>query len=594
MRVSRFLRRTAAQTSPGPSRRQKLTIGGAVIVAVMAIAVVPALGILAGSPSNFESNDGDMTVGALGNHDWANVTVIKTPDRFNATNDDSFTPGQKQDTTCPEVSGHKNPGKDDFTDIARYTEVNGAGHTYLYGATIRVAANGSASENIELKQGTGGLCPGTTDLLQRVAGDRLIAIDYAGSGTTAAFNILTWVTSGTCFVGKDPPPCWGADVQTLAANAAEGQVNQNPITAANNPINGRALVAGQFAEFGIDLSAGADPIVPVGSCSPFAQTIWESRASGSSFVSSTKDIVRDDVGFSNCGEIKIVKNTDPRNLDKQFSFTSNLIANPAAGGDCGGIAVGGGFCLNDKNATANSVDAKNLPQGTYTVTEGADPVGFAFDSVSCTPSDHVTIAGKQVSIALAPNDNITCTYVNERQTGAIKITKTSVKTGAPALAGAHFSICVDDSDPCVPAKTGSDDVVTGSDGTVCVDGLPFGTYDVTETQAPDGYKIDTTAPTEVEVDSGASCADAEYGGEETSFADTPLTDVTVHAESQDPGRNGQSHHMHRRADRRHRRLAAAGDRLRGSRDGHGGGPRAGGPTRARSKSTREGGGSRMS
>ena len=429
-------------------------------------------------------------------------------------------------------------GKDDFTDIARYTEVNGANgaHVPLRRDDPRRRQRQREREH-RAQAGHRRPVPGhhrPAPACRRRQADRHRL--RRAAERTAAFNVLTWVTSGACFVGQDhAAPCWGADVQTLAANAAEGQVNQNPITAANNPINGRALVAGQFAEFGIDLSAGADPIVPVGSCSPFAQTIWESRASGSSFVSSTKDIVRDDVGFSNCGEIKIVKNTDPRNLDKQFSFTSNLIANPAAGGDCGGIAVGGGFCLNDKNATANSVDAKNLPQGTYTVTEGADPVGFAFDSVSCTPSDHVTIAGKQVSIALAPNDNITCTYVNERQTGAIKITKTSVKTGAPALAGAHFSICVDDSDPCVPAKTGSDDVVTGSDGTVCVDGLPFGTYDVTETQAPDGYKIDTTAPTEVEVDSGASCADAEYGGEETSFADTPLTDVTVHAESQDPG-----------------------------------------------------------
>jgi hypothetical protein len=535
MRVLRFLRRSAEVSFPGVSRRRKVTIGSAVIVAVMAMAAVPALGILAGSPSNFESSDGNMTVGTVGNHDWANVAAIKTPDAAASNSDDSFSPGQKQDTTCPDISGHKNPNKDDFTDIARYTEVNGAGHTFLYGATIRVAANGSASENIELKHGGGGICPGTTDLLQRVAGDKLIAIDYSGGGASANFHVLTWVTSGACFVGNDPPPCWGATVQDLGASAAEGSANLTAITAANNPINGKALVAGQFAEFGIDLSAGADPIVPVGSCSPFAQTIWESRSSGSSFVSSTKDIVRDDVGFSNCGEIKIVKNTDPRNLDKQFSYTSNLPANAAAGGDCSGIAAGGGFCLNDKNATANAVDATNLPQGTYTVTEGADPVGFAFKSLSCTPSDHVTITGKQVSIALAPNDNITCTYVNERQTGAIKVTKTSVKTGAAPLAGAHFSVCTNNSDPCTPAKTGSGDLVTGSNGTACVDGLPFGTYYVTETAAPSGYARDDTTTSAIEVDNNATCADAQYGGEAKTYADTPLTDVLVKATSQDPG-----------------------------------------------------------
>ncbi len=465
MRVSRFLRRTSAAVSPGGSRRRKLTIGSAVIVAVMATAVVPALGILAGSPSNFESDDGNMTVQGVLNSDWASVTFVKTPDVAGATNDDSFTPGQKQDTTCPEVSGHKNPAKDDFTDVARYTEVGANGHTYLYGATIRVAANGNASENIELKQGTGGLCPGTTDLLQRVAGDRLIAIDYTGGGTGATFSILTWITSGTCFVGKDAAPCWGANVQTLAANAAEGQANQTAIAGANNPINGQALQAGQFAEFGIDLSAGDNPIVPVGSCSPFAQTIWESRASGSSFVSSTKDIVRDDVGFSNCGKITIVKNTNPAGLNQDFDFTSNLPDNAGAGGTCDGIAQDGGFCLND--ATDDSVSATNVPAGEYTVTEAADPTGFAFASVSCDDDD-VVIDDRTVTIELEPNDDITCTYVNDQQTGAIQVTKTSIKTtatGNPPLEGAHFSFCTNDGpytaqNPCTPAASGSDDVTT--------------------------------------------------------------------------------------------------------------------------------------
>lgn len=504
----------------------------------MAAAVVPALGVLSGSPSNFESDDGNMVVTTFGNSDWKTVPFVKTPDVFNSTSDDSFTPGQKQDTTCPDITGHKNPAKDDFTDVARYTEVSGAGHTFLYGATIRYAANGNASENIELKQGGAGLCPGTTDLLQRVAGDRLIAIDYTGGGTSAAFHILTWITSGTCFVSNDPAPCWGANVQTLAANAAEGEANQSAIAVADNPINGKALAIGQFAEFGIDLSAGTDPIVPVGSCSPFAQTIWESRASGSSFVSSTKDIVRDDLAFSNCGEIKIVKNTNPRGLDQDFGYTSTL-PTLASGGNCSGIDASGNFCLNDKSNTTNFIDAKNLPQGTYTITEGTDPTGFEFGSLSCTGGTTQT-NGKTVTVTLAPNDVVVCTYVNNQQTGAIQVTKNSIKGASTPLTGAHFSVCTNNgpynaNNPCTPAASGSGDLVTGSDGKACVDGLALGDYYVTETAAPSGYAKDDTSTSKVTVNNSAKCGDATYGGEAKTYTDTPLTDVTVHAESQVAG-----------------------------------------------------------
>lgn len=508
----------------------------------MASAVVPALGILSGSPSNFESNDGNMTVGAMNNADWANVDFLHLPDLSASTSDDSFTPGQKQDSACPDVSGHKNPPKDDFTDVARYAEVSNTGHTYLYGATIRYAANGNASENVELKQGTDGLCPGSTTMLKRVAGDALIAIDYVGGGTTANFSVLRWVTSGACFVGNHSAPCWGADVQTLEANQAEGAVNPAPISLEDNPISNKALVTGQFAEFGIDLSAGTDPIVPIGSCSPFAQTIWESRAAGSSFVSTTKDIVVDDVGFSNCGQIKIIKNTDPRGLDQDFGFTSNLPENASAGGNCSGVADGD-FCLNDKSSTTNNVEVSNVPQGTYTVTEGADPAGFEFDSVTCveadgTTAEGVTIVGKLATIELKPNDNITCTYVNNQLTGAIEVTKISSKTSATPLAGAHFAICTNNEpytadDPCVPAQTGSNDLVTGSDGTVCIDDLALGDYYVTETTAPPGHAIDDTTTSLIKVDNGAVCSDDPYDGEATTYTDTPLTDVTVNVTSQD-------------------------------------------------------------
>jgi hypothetical protein len=401
--------------------RRTLIVVGTVLGTALAFTLVgnSALAVLAGSPSNFEASDGNMVVDTTGNNDWNSVqnspNYVHLTDLFKTTQDDSFQSGQKQDAPCPVINTNKNPPKDDFTDIASYTETNFDStspyfhHTFLDGATIRVAANGNASENVELNQGTNGICPGTTDQLARSAGDKLIAIDYLNGGTNVQFHVLTWVTSGTCFVNKDTAPCWGSTVQTLTSNSAEGLVNQSPIAAADNLINNLALVTGQFAEFGIDLTAAG--IIPAGTCKAFPQTIWESRASGSSFVSSTEDVSVEKHTIANCGHLTIIKHTDPRGLDQVFTYTSNLSANASAGG-VSGVAADGSFSLNDVDNTHNTV-SEELFAGTYHVTEGADPAGFAFESLTCDSGSYV-ISGKTVTVTLAVGDNVTCTYVNAR------------------------------------------------------------------------------------------------------------------------------------------------------------------------------------
>jgi hypothetical protein len=187
--------------------------------------------------------------------DHRRANYVHLADISNSNSDDSFTPGQKQDTTCPDITGHKNSPKDDFTDVASFNEQAANGDVYLYGATLRYAANGNASENIELKQGTSGFCAGSTTLLARTPGDKLLAIDYLGGGSRPQFHLLTWVASGACNVGNDTAPCWGATVATLTPAVAEGGVSVTNFTAAQNPISGVPIVAGQFAEFGVSLAA---------------------------------------------------------------------------------------------------------------------------------------------------------------------------------------------------------------------------------------------------------------------------------------------------------------------------------------------------
>jgi hypothetical protein len=533
----------------------------AAAVAVMGLFVASALGVLPGSPSQFEAQDGDMIAGNSGGaSDWNSVqsssNYVHLTDLASTTSDDSFKSGQKQDSICPVINTNKNPPKDDFTDVASFNETNLDAsnpqffkHTFLDGATIRFTANGSASENVELNQGTSGNCgtdpvTGVT-LLARSVNDKLIAIDFHPSAPTD-FHVLTWIdgtnpANPTCFVKTDSPPCWGALSQPLAANTAEGLENTSPIAAPDNKINNTALVAGQFAEFGIDLTAAG--IVPTNACSAFPQTVWESRSSGSSFVSSTEDISLEHHAISNCGEIIIKKHTVPRGLSQVFSYTSNLPAQNTGGVACtsggsAGIDANGNFCLNDTgnsaggDSTGNTVDTgKTLFQGQYTVTEGADPTGFAFDSVTCTGGTTST-TGKTATITLAPDDKVTCTYVNKQQLGAIKITKTSSKAAATPLAGAKFSI----KDPNGNPLPGSP-FTTDSNGVVCVDGLtPLGNYTVQETAAPTGYSIDDSTTHTVGVTgSNAKCSDATFGGQSLSFTDTPLTDVTATATSEVAG-----------------------------------------------------------
>ncbi|MEP6893087.1 MAG: prealbumin-like fold domain-containing protein, partial [Gaiellaceae bacterium] len=476
---------------------------------------------------------GNMVVNTTGNKDWISAGIVGSASYVHLTDvassntDDSFTPGQKQDTTCPTVEGHGNPPKDDFTDIASFTEVNGTtGDTYLYGATMRYAANGNASENIELKQGTSGFCPGSATLLARTPGDKLLAIDYLGGGSAVQFHLLTWVASGACNVANDPAPCWGATVVTLDPTTAEGGVNNAAITAANNPISGVALVAGQFAEFGVNLSASG--ILPATSCIAFAQTVWESRASGSSFVSSTKDIVLENKTISNCGEIKIIKHSNPRGANQVFGFTSNIAGSEIS---CTLDNTPAAFNLNDSGNTtadnsANTEDCTKVPKGNYTVTEGADPSGYAFASLSCTATSGSTGAQdgtvvKQANISLAAGGLVTCTYTNNQQKGAIKITKTSSKGLNPGLDGATFSITKGGT-----AISGSP-FTTANGGVICVGNLGFGDYVVTETAPPTGYAIDDATGHTVSVSANSTCGD----GNEATFAatDTPLTDLVVTA-----------------------------------------------------------------
>src|SRR5207247_1820340 len=222
--------------------------------------------------------------------------------------------------------------------------------------------------------------------INRSEGDKLLAFDYLNGGTALNLHVLTWVAtsagftdtsgtySGSCIIGNDTAPCWSATVGTPAASAFEGQVSQAAIAATANAMNGQALVAGQFAEFGVDLTQA----IYGGSvgCEAFAQTTWESRSAGSSFSSNPEDISIENTSVTNCGEVKIIKNTNPRGTDKWFSYTTS------------GSGLSS-FRLNDK--TALSISGISAANPAVITTAGAH--GLA-------TGDMVTISGSNSTPAI--------------------------------------------------------------------------------------------------------------------------------------------------------------------------------------------------
>src|SRR6266705_4092701 len=505
--------------------------------------------------STFEGSDGNLLVDTAGKTDWCNQPLsfsgtcplaslvpgfVEGIDKPSGTGDNAFGQGTKEDSSnVTVVTGSIPPNKNDRTRFYAGADFVG-GNNFLYLAWERAVNIGNANLDFEISQNaTAGFTTSTTGpvTLNRTAGDLLVTYDFGGSGTPT-LGLLRWVTSGAtsqCF-SSNSLPCWGNRVDLSAAGDAEGAVNPGNVTDPIAPNAPRTLSTGLFGEAEINLTAAG--VFPANTCTAFGSTFLKSRSS-SSFTAEIKDFIAPvPVNISNCGEVVIIKHTDPRGINQSFSYGST-IPNPtgtvttSSTPYCQGDTSPSSFTLNDNanttgDSTANTEDCKNVPAGSYTGTEGAEPANFTLDSLSCATTGGGSGSQdgtnpSQANITVVPNSVVTCVYVDKQQLGAIKITKTPSKGTHPALAGATFSI-TSGGTPIAGSP-----FTTGSDGTVCVDHLPFGTYSVQETAAPTGYAINDTTAHDVNVTANSTCGD----GNEATFAatDTPLSKITVSFQS---------------------------------------------------------------
>lgn len=167
---------------------------------------------------------------------------------------------------------------------------------------------------------------------------------------------------------------------------------------------------------------------------------------------------------------------------------------------------------------------EGLAPSTYGATEDV-PDGWNLQSQDCDNGDTAD------AVTLAAGDDVTCTFVNVIERGAIEIVKTRKHQANGGAGDPHAGVTFTITNETNGTNT---DVVTGADGTVCLDDLPVsaldGDYTVTET-VPSGYVADGDEAKLVTVTEG-TCAGTPN---QVMFANTPLTNVTVSVDSIVPG-----------------------------------------------------------
>jgi hypothetical protein len=466
------------------NRRRSGVLLAFVAAAAAAVFVVGASANLAGS--TFEGNDGNLVPN--GGVDWSSPAPNRAigDDLPTGGDDNSFGQGDKEDDPEVHVGDGSIPNsKADLSQFYVGSEQAG-GHTFLYLGWTRANSGGTTNFDFEINQAEQ---PDLTTLgvktLNRTNGDLLVNYLFQGQGTPQ-IAIRTWNGSS-----------WSAPQDASAYSEAainSGGAVPNPLPGAINP-----TPQNRFGEAAIDLTAGGQ--IPPGVCRAFGSVFVKTRSS-TSFTSEIKDFIAPiHVNIANCATIIVEKVTvpSPDPTDTSFAFVSDFDGN---------------FSL--KNGESHT--KADLNPGTYSVSETV-PANWSLTSFTCSDGSLPS------AIDLGPSETVTCTATNTLLLGAIKVSKTSVKGGAP-LAGAVFSV------------SGQSNLTTGADGTACVDGLIFGDYLVTEVSAPGGYAIDDPAARTVNVNNSADCDDAVFGGELSSFSDTPLTDITATANSQDDGPGG--------------------------------------------------------
>ncbi|MFL5960255.1 MAG: hypothetical protein ACJ75G_08340 [Gaiellaceae bacterium] len=411
----------------GSRRRRWLFLCTTIAALAVAAFFIVGAGATIGA-SNFEGNDGNLVVNTSGHHDWDNAPNLHVgQDLPTGTGDNSFGQGAKEDNVnTTVVSGSIPNSKADLGRFAVSSEIIG-GDTYMYLAWARENQSGTVNFDFELNQAAQpDLTTPGAKVLNRTAGDLLINYAFSGGSNTPTLTKYHWGTSS-----------WVSD-GTIASGCSEGATNSVTISENLGGLTPVSRPAQQFGEAAINMTCAG--IIPSGSCESFSDIYVKSRSS-TSFTSEIKDFIAPiPVNLSNCGEIIIKKHTDPRGVNQSFGYTTT---SPSGSG------YPASFNLNDTGNSAggdsagNTNDVPKLQPGSYSVTEGANPNGFSFGSLSCTGGGaNTSTSGKVATIGLDANEIVTCTYVNHQNTDSMVTQESTSGTAVPPGTAVHDTATV--------------------------------------------------------------------------------------------------------------------------------------------------------
>jgi Prealbumin-like fold domain len=171
--------------------------------------------------------------------------------------------------------------------------------------------------------------------------------------------------------------------------------------------------------------------------------------------------------------------------------------------------AGAEFTLYEDNApiggtrgTEDTITTKKCTTGTDGTCEILDVVPGEYWVVeTVTPTGHDSAADQHVTVKA--NEQVSVTFVNVRQLGSVKITKTDDASPPNPLAGAEFTLYEDNPPIAGPPPHGAEDTATNktcttdADGTCTITGVLPGPYWVVETKTPANH--DTAADQHVTV-----------------------------------------------------------------------------------------------
>jgi rRNA maturation protein Nop10 len=462
--------------------RRRLTIAGAAVSAFVLGLLGPAGVAVAGpvgTAAGFEDDDANLAPQAPINFDWNSFspatwsgtagarTANKVTsgwaftgleDRQATTSDSGFAGGTKQDDSCASVITAKASNKDDLKRIYVASKTVGT-NVFLTLAWVRIPQNTtSSSAHVAFEFNKGTTSCGASGLVQRTAGDMLIVYDFEGGGTPV-LKLSRWITSGSCEVGSDAPPCWGT-ATTLSSGVAEAQVNSSATAQDTVAPATETLGLQEFGEAGINLTAAG--VFAPGVCEGFGKAYAVSRSSGNSSTAQMKDLVGPgNVNIRNCGSVSVTKLGSDGGSQAGAVFTLSQ----------GATVIG--TCTVQANGSCTP-QFTDLPVGSYTLDETTVPAGYDKD-----PSLPLTFS-------IAAGENKTLTFTDPARPATVNVQKKD-DAGA-AVAGAVFTLS--------QGATVIGTCTTDAAG-VCQPpfaNLPAGTYTIDETTTPAGHVKDASLP----------------------------------------------------------------------------------------------------